>query len=166
MNLFDILTYPNPVLRRHCEEITNIDDALVETARRMSATMYRAKGIGLAAPQVGVLQRLIVLDIGDGLVTLINPEITLFEGKVKMEEGCLSLPGITVEVPRHAAVQVRGVDLNGKPVSIDAEDLLARALQHEIDHLHGKLIIDKVSRLKRDLIVKKYKKMKAEKDAP
>lgn len=164
MDLFEILTYPNSLLRRHCAEIKDIDDELLATARRMSATMYKAKGIGLAAPQVGVLQRLIVLDIGDGLVTLINPEITLFEGKVKMEEGCLCLPGISVEVPRHEKVQVRGVDLNGKPVTIDAEDLLARALQHEIDHLHGKLIIDKVSRLKRDLIVKKYKKLKAEKE--
>ncbi len=164
MDLFRILTYPNPILRRTCEEIQNIDDELLAIARRMSATMYRAKGIGLAAPQVGVLKQIITLDIGDGLLTLINPRVTEYEGDVKMEEGCLCLPGITVEVPRREKVRVCGVDLKGNPVTIDAEGLLARALQHEIDHLHGKLIIDRVSRLKRDLIIKKYKKLNQEKE--
>lgn len=159
MDLFKILTYPNPILRRSCEEIKNIDDELIAIARRMSTTMYKAKGIGLAAPQVGITRQIITLDIGDGLLTLINPRITKHEGDVKMEEGCLCLPKITVEVPRYEKVQVCAVDLNGKPITIDAEGLLARALQHEIDHLHGKLIIDKVSRLKRDLIIKKYKKL-------
>jgi len=163
MDIFEILTYPHPVLRRQCEDITNIDEDLLAIARRMSATMYRAKGIGLAAPQVGILRKLIVLDIGDGLLTLINPQIQQCEGEVKMEEGCLCLPSLTVAVPRSEKVQVCGIDLNGKPVTIDAEGLLARALQHEIDHLHGKLIIDRVSRLKRDLVLKQYKKHQAEK---
>ncbi|MCX8042786.1 MAG: peptide deformylase [Desulfobacterota bacterium] len=164
MDLFKILTYPNPVLRRHCEEIKNIDEELHLIVRRMAATMYKAKGIGLAAPQVGILRQIITLDIGEGLLTLINPRITLHEGEAKMEEGCLCLPKITVEVPRYEKVQVRGVDLDGNQVTIDAEGLLARALQHEIDHLHGRLIIDKVSRLKRDLIIKQYKKLNANGD--
>jgi len=159
MSTFEILTYPNAVLRKKCDPIKNIDDELLRIAHNMSETMYRAKGVGLAAPQVGIIRQIATIDIGEGLITLINPEITLYEGDVKMEEGCLCFPKITVAVPRYEKVQVKAVDLTGRPVTIDAEGLLARALQHEIDHLKGKLIIDKLSRLKRDIAIKKYKKL-------
>jgi peptide deformylase len=162
MSTFEILTYPHAVLRKKCDLITDLDDELMRVAHAMAETMYLAKGVGLAAPQVGIIRQIITVDIGEGLITLINPEITLYEGDVKMDEGCLCLPKLTIEVPRHEKVQVKAIDLTGHPVTIDAEGLLARALQHEIDHLKGKLIIDKLSRLKRDLAIKKYKKLNLE----
>jgi peptide deformylase len=158
MAKLDVLRYPNSVLRKKCEPIEIIDDEVVQLARDMLETMYEDKGIGLAAPQVGVSRCLIVLDIGDGPLALINPKIIEAEGSDTMEEGCLCLPGINVEVERSACVRVTGRDTGGKELTIDAEELLARALQHEIDHLSGTLIIDKVSKLKRDLLLKKYKK--------
>ncbi len=158
MAKLDVLHYPNSVLRKKCEAIDVIDDDVVQLAHDMLETMYVDKGIGLAAPQVGVSRRLIVLDIGDGPLMLVNPKIVAAEGSDTMEEGCLCLPGINVEVERSARVRVSGLDLAGKELDIDADDLLARALQHEIDHLSGTLIIDKVSKLKRDLLIKKYKK--------
>jgi peptide deformylase len=120
--------------------------------------MYEDKGIGLAAPQVGITRQLIVLDIGDGPLALINPKIVEAEGSDIMEEGCLCLPGINVDVERSARVRVTGLDIGGDTLDIDDDELLARALQHEIDHLSGTLIIDKVSKLKRDFLLKKYKK--------
>lgn len=164
MSIFEILTYPNAVLRKKCELIKNIDDELLRIAQTMSETMYHAKGVGLAAPQVGIVRQIVTIDIGEGLITLINPEITLYEGTVKMEEGCLCFPKISVELPRHEKVQVKAIDLAGNPITIDAEGLFARALQHEIDHLKGKLIIDKLSRLKRDMAIRKYKKLNFEKE--
>jgi len=158
----EILLYPNPVLRKKCEKVQDIDEEVLRIARSMEETMYRAKGVGLAAPQVGIVRQIITIDVGDGLITLINPEITLFEGDIKMDEGCLCLPKITVVVPRHERVQVKAIDLKGKPVTFDAEDLLSRAFQHEIDHLKGKLILDKLSKIKRDLAIRKYKKLNAE----
>jgi peptide deformylase len=162
MATLDILHYPHSVLRKKSEPIKNIDEAIIAFARDMVETMYAGRGVGLAAPQVGISKNLIVIDIGEGAIAVINPEITLAEGQAIMEEGCLCLPKLTVEVPRHEKVQVKGVDLNGKPVVFDAEELLARVLQHEIDHLHGALIIDKLSKVKRDLALKQYKKLKAE----
>ena len=155
----DVLTFPNSVLRKKCEKIIEIDDEIITIARDMAETMYASGGIGLAAPQVGIPKNLIVLDIGDGLITLINPEVTLVEGESKLEEGCLCLPKISVEVERNDNVQVKGIDLTGKPVSFDADDLLSRVFQHEIDHLNGMLIIDKLSKVRRDLVIKKFKKL-------
>ena len=159
MSKLDVLRFPNSILRKPCKIIENIDDDIIRIAREMAETMYRDQGIGLAAPQVGISKRLIVVDIGEGLITLINPEITVAEGTDKMEEGCLCLPQITVDIERKACAQVKGVDLDGKPVSFDAEELLARCFQHEIDHLNGKLIIDRVSKIKRDLALKQYRKL-------
>lgn len=159
MDILDILTYPNAVLRKKCDSVPDINDKVLRIAQRMAEIMYTAKGVGLAAPQVGITQQIITIDIGNGLITLINPEIILHEGEVKMDEGCLCLPKITVNIPRHEKVQVRGIDLTGNTITFDAEGLLARAFQHEIDHLKGKLIIDKLSKLKRDLVIKKYKKL-------
>lgn len=126
--------------------------------------MYAAPGVGLAAPQVGVSERLIVLDVRNregtkGLITLINPEIIEAEGRVVEEEGCLSLPGITENIPRAERVLVRGHDLDEREREIEAEGLLAVALQHEIDHLEGILFIDRISRLKRGIIQRKMRKM-------
>jgi peptide deformylase len=130
----------------------------------MAETMYAAPGVGLAAPQVGVSERLIVLDIRNregttGLITLINPEIIEAEGRVVEEEGCLSLPGITEDVARAERVLVRGHDLDEREREIEAEGLLAVALQHEIDHLEGILFIDRISRLKRGIIQRKMRKL-------
>jgi peptide deformylase len=155
----EVLKFPNSVLRRKCEPVDEINEHIIAIAKNMADTMYAFRGIGLAAPQVAIPKQLIVLDIGDGLITIINPEITIIEGESKMEEGCLCLPKLTVEVERNENVQVKGVDLKGKPVSFDADDLLARVFQHEIDHLHGVLIIDKLSKIKRDLAIKEYKKL-------
>jgi len=158
MAKLEVLRYPNSILRKKCDAIETIDDEVVQLARDMLEIMYEDKGVGLAAPQVGVTRQLIVLDIGDGPLALINPKIENAEGSETMEEGCLCLPGINVDVERSACVRVTGLDTKGDTVDIDADDLLARALQHEIDHLAGTLIIDKVSKLKRDLLLKKYKK--------
>jgi len=158
MAKLEVLRYPNSILRKKCDVIETIDDEVVRLARDMLETMYDGNGIGLAAPQVGISRQLIVLDIGDGPLALINPKIVEAEGSDTMEEGCLCLPGINVDVERSARVRVTGLDPKGEELDIDADDLLARALQHEIDHLSGKLIIDKVSKLKRDILLKKYKK--------
>jgi len=158
MTKFEVLRYPNSILRKKCDPIETIDDDVVQLAQDMLETMYEDKGIGLAAPQIGITRQLIVLDIGDGPLALINPKIVEAEGSDIMEEGCLCLPGINVDVERSERVRVIALDPKGEAVDIDADDLLARALQHEIDHLSGTLIIDKVSKLKRDLLIKKYKK--------
>jgi peptide deformylase len=127
--------------------------------------MYAYKGVGLAAPQIGVARNVIVLDVGQGLMSLINPEITVSEGTEAKEEGCLCLPDLSVTVERHERIQIKAVDQNGSPITLEADGLLARALQHEVDHLHGTLIIDKLSKLKRDLIIKRLRKqqLKAQK---
>ena len=114
MAKLDILTYPNDVLYKKCEPVAGIDDEVLRIAAGMAEAMYRAQGLGLAAPQVGINRHIITLDIGEGLITLINPEIVLAEGDIKSEEGCLCLPGITVDLKRHASVRVRGYDLTGK----------------------------------------------------
>ena len=164
MNKLEILTYPHPLIRKKSGNVENIDDDIIKTSAAMAEAMYRAKGVGLAAPQVGILKKIIAIDIGEGLITLINPRITLFEGAVKSEEGCLCLPKLTVDVKRHSWVQVKGYNLKGTEMTFDAEELLARALQHEIDPLDGLLIIDRLSRLKRDLAIRKYRKLNTEKE--
>ncbi|HDQ93176.1 MAG TPA: peptide deformylase [Synergistetes bacterium] len=156
--------YPDPILQTKAAEIENIDGRVVHLAEDMAETMYAAPGVGLAAPQVGVSERLIVLDVRNkegttGLITLINPEIIEAEGRVVEEEGCLSLPGITEDVPRAERVLVRGHDLDEREREIEAEGLLAVALQHEIDHLEGILFIDRISRLKRGIIQRKMRKL-------
>jgi peptide deformylase len=129
----------------------------------MAETMYRAPGIGLAAPQVGVPQRLIVVDLSAGerpgeLVTLLNPEILCREGELRLEEGCLSVPDLRETVTRCRRVVVKGTDLEGRAVELEGEDLMAVALQHEIDHLDGVLFLDHLSQLKRSRYAAKFKK--------
>ena len=164
MTILEIKTYPDKILREPTKPVINIDGATQELIDNMTQTMYQAPGIGLAAIQVGVDQSLIVYDIspreeGHTLKVLINPKIIAREGSVLSEnEGCLSVPDLTADVKRSAMVQVEGHDRDGNPVKIDAEGLLAIMLQHEIDHLEGKLFIDHISKLKRELYARKRKK--------
>ena len=124
----------------------------------MTETMYASRGVGLAAVQIGILKRVIVVNVGEELVALVNPEILENEGESQMEEGCLCLPGVLIDVKRSEKVKVKGLNEKGEEVVVDAEGLLARAFQHEVDHLNGILIIDKVSRIKRELLTNKLRK--------
>jgi peptide deformylase len=164
MALRKILTYPAPELKEAAARVENIDGQIDELTRDMAETMYAAPGVGLAATQVGVHQRVIVVDVdqenpGKNLLTLINPIIAEREGTIVWEEGCLSVVDYTAEVRRSAEVLVKAWTVDQKEVEIEADRLLAVALQHEIDHLDGKLFIDRISALKRDLYRRKIKKM-------
>jgi peptide deformylase len=164
MAILEILKYPEPILSRASQPLENITGETVQLINDMLETMYAAPGVGLAAPQVGVSQRVIVLDVDHEnphkqVYKLINPRVTRAEGEVVWEEGCLSVVDFTAEVRRAAQVEVTGFDENEKVIKIAAEGLLAIALQHEIDHLDGKLFIDRISRLKRELYTRKRKKM-------
>jgi peptide deformylase len=142
MAILKILTDGNPILRQKSKEISKISKRLKVLARNMLETLYDAPGVGLAAPQVGVLERLIVIDVGDGPIVLINPQILSGEGENRDVEGCLSIPGRNEYITRAHKVVVTGMDLNGKKIRLEGTGLLARALQHEIDHLNGVLFID------------------------
>jgi peptide deformylase len=164
MAILEILKFPAPALSKVAAPVKNINEKTAQLVSDLLDTMYAAPGVGLAAPQVGASQRVIVLDVdheNPGKLTykLINPVITHSEGEVIWEEGCLSVVDFTAEVKRAAQVQVSAFDENEKEIKIDAEGLLAVALQHEIDHLDGKLFIDRISRLKRDLYARRRKKM-------
>ena len=163
MAILEILKYPNPRLKKASRPVENINEDIIRLIHDMVETMYAVPGVGLAAPQVGVLQRVIVLDIdpdhpGKSLIKLINPEIRRAEGEVTWEEGCLSVVDFTAEVRRAAQVEVVGLNEKERETKIEGEGLLAVALQHEIDHLDGKLFIDRISRLKRDLYTRRLKK--------
>jgi peptide deformylase len=146
---------------RPVDKITDEIDALVDD---MFATMYAAPGIGLAAPQIGVPLRVCVIDLSIGkrdaeVITLINPEFVEREGMQVEDEGCLSVPGFTASVARPARAVVRGLDRRGRPITIEGTELLARALQHELDHLDGTLFLDRLRGIKRDLIVRRIRKL-------
>jgi peptide deformylase len=163
-----ILTYPATVLRDKASDVKNITGDTVAWIDDMVQTMYAAPGLGLAAPQVGLGERIIVLDVGDEeegdhatgkhLLRIINPVIVESEGDIVWEEGCLSVVDFRAEVNRAARVLVKGYDPEQKEIAIEADGLLAVALQHEIDHLEGKLFIDRLSRLKREMYVRRVKK--------
>lgn len=164
--LKEIHTWPSEVLKEKAAPVDEITDDVQKLIDDMFETMYEAPGIGLAAPQVGVSQRVIVIDLssgteGDEAFALINPEIISTEGKVESEEGCLSLPGVNLKVSRAERVKVGGLNRKGEPVEIEGEELLARALQHEIDHLNGLLLLDRIHPLRRELLRKKMKKSMA-----
>ncbi len=159
-----IVKYPDPVLQRPSEPVSEFNEELRTLVDDMFESMYAAHGIGLAAPQVGVSKRLTVIDLSfqktpEDKIVLINPEIIFREGKQYGDEGCLSLPDIHEKVSRAAKVTVRAQDVEGKWFEMDGEELLARAFQHEIDHLDGVLFIFRVSALKRDLILRKIRKL-------
>lgn len=158
--MLSIVTYPDPLLRQMSEPVEAFDETLDELLDQMQDIMYHDDGVGLAAPQIGISKRVIVLDDGNGLINLINPFIAGSNNQSEaMEEGCLSLPGIRVPVGRPTEVVVEGVTESGKPVRYEADALLARILQHEIDHLNGVLIIDHLSTIQRSLIKSKLKKL-------
>lgn len=164
MTVLPIITLPDPLLRKASAPIERIDDDVRKLAADMLETMYAAPGVGLAAVQVGVLRRLIVLDTAKDddpprPLVLINPEITTLGSEIREhEEGCLSIPDVRVDIERPASLKVRYLDLEGKPQELAANGLLATAIQHEVDHLNGKLIIDFLTRLKRDIIIRRFKK--------
>jgi peptide deformylase len=164
MAILEILKYPDPILSKVAAPVKNFTSKTASLVDDMLETMYAAPGVGLAAPQVGVSERIVVLDIdhenpGKQVYKLINPMVIRAEGEVVWEEGCLSVVDYTAEVRRAAQVAIDAFDDKEKPVKIEAEGLLAVALQHEIDHLDGKLFIDRISRLKRDLYTRRRKKM-------
>ena len=144
MALRQIVKIGEPVLRKKSKVVKEINDRIIELLDDMADTMYEADGVGLAAPQVGILKRVVVIDIGDGLIELINPEIIETEGEYLDNEGCLSVPGECGHVLRPYRVKVRAQNRFGETVEIEGEELLARAFCHEIDHLDGILYIDKV----------------------
>jgi peptide deformylase len=165
MALREIVKFPDPRLKQVSKPITEVDDALRELARDMIEVMYDEPGIGLAAPQVGAGIRMFVIDtewsddeVGKNPMAVLNPEISDREGKITWEEGCLSVPDYAANVDRDAKITLRGSDLDGNPIEETAEGLRAVCIQHEVDHLDGILFIDRISRLKRSLYVKKRKK--------
>lgn len=145
----NIRTLGDDVLRKKCKEVKEIRPSLITLLDDMAETMYAANGVGLAAPQVGILKRVVVIDIGNGLIELINPEIIEARGSERAEEGCLSLPGETAFVVRPAYTKVKALDRKGRTVIVEGEGLLSRCLNHEIDHLDGVLYIDKAEKDKK-----------------
>jgi peptide deformylase len=161
----EILKYPHPALKKRAAEVKQITPEIEKLLSDMVETMRSARGVGLAATQVGVDKRVIVLEVPEGgesaFFKLINPEIVSREGGVLHEEGCLSIPGVTAEVARSESVVVRALDEKGRKVEIEGRGLLAIAFQHEVDHIDGVLFVDRLSRLKRGLVLRKYKKERA-----
>jgi peptide deformylase len=139
---YQVRVFGDPVLRKVAEEITNVDGKLVKLVDDMLDTMYAEPGIGLAAPQVGVQRRLFVYDVGEGPEAIVNPVITEARGEWTYEEGCLSVPGLFWEIIRPKEIHLTGYDLDGNEVSIEADELLSRLFQHELDHLEGVMLID------------------------
>jgi len=163
MAVLNILKLGHPTLVKKAEPILKIDDGIRRLAEDMLETMYAAPGLGLSAPQVNVSRRLITVDLSVGekegeVIVLVNPEILEQEGKVIRDEGCLSVPEVFEKVARPQKIKVKGLDLDGRERTIEATDLMARVLCHEVDHLNGKLFIEWLSPLKRNLIKKKFKR--------
>ena len=158
-----ILKVPNPCLRRRARPVESVDDGVRELAEVMRKTMRAAGGVGLAAPQIGRATRVIAADVSekrDQTLLLANPEVIFSEGEIVWREGCLSMPGIAAPVRRARRVKVAALNMQGEPVEVDAEDHLAVCLQHEIDHLDGVLFVDRLTRLKRSLLMAKYEKLR------
>ena len=176
MAVREILTFPDPRLARKSKPVDGVDDEIKQLIDDMFETMYIAEGVGLAAPQIGITKRIIVVDCGareqedEGPLApveplaIVNPVITAKEGKITWEEGCLSVPGYTDEVDRAANITVEGLDREGEPLKMDVDGLLAVCIQHEIDHLEGVLFVDRLSRLKQALVKKKLKKKAREEE--
>jgi len=161
MAILEIKEYGEPVLREKALPIKEITPEILNFTKDMAETMYADSGVGLAAPQVGVSKRIITIDgEEDGLIVLINPVIVKSEGEVVAEEGCLSIPGIYSQVKRSSKVTVKALSENGDLIKINKEGITARALQHEIDHLDGILFIDRIGRMKRQILLNKLKKKK------
>jgi len=161
MAILEIKEYGEPILRGKALPVKEIDPEILNLIKDMAETMYTDSGVGLAAPQVGVSKRIIVIDgEEEGLMVLINPILVKSEGELVEEEGCLSIPGIYSQVKRASKVTVRALNENGDPIEMTKEGLAARALQHEIDHLDGILFIDRIGRTERQILLNKLKKKK------
>lgn len=163
MAIYPIIQLPDECLRAVTAPITNFDEALQKLIDDMFDTMYAAKGIGLAAPQIAISKKIAVIDVSNNKSEtwcLINPVIVERKGEALMEEGCLSVPGVYDKVPRALRVKLQALDRYGKPYEIETEDLLAHCIQHEVDHLNGTLFLDHLSPLKRQLARKKLEKIK------
>lgn len=161
MALRPLVLYPDPLLKERSVEVTEFDEGLFTLLDEMAETMYSSRGIGLAAPQIGVLRRVAVVDVspdGDELIELVNPVIVAESGKVPSEEGCLSIPDYRDTIERKAAIKVHAVDRNSRAFELEADDLLAICIQHEIDHLDGVLFVDRLSRLKREFFKRWFRK--------
>ena len=171
MAILEILKYPHPILRKRSKEVDRIDEEVKILIRDMRETMVQAGGVGLAACQIGVSRRVVVLDVSPldpqhSFFALINPEIISEEGEIDHEEGCLSVPDCLEKVKRKEKVCVRGLSPEGMEIEIKGDGILAIALQHEIDHVNGVLILDRVSRLKREIYRNKLKKEKRKEEKP
>ena len=165
----DILIWPDPILKKKAAAVSRVDEEIRALVKDMFDSMYAADGVGLAAPQIGLLKRVIVLDTRPRQpesrpIAMINPEIVSLEGETTYTEGCLSIPGEAEEVNRAATVTVRYLDPEGEQQTIVADGLLAIAVQHETDHLDGTVFVDRISALKRELIRKRMKRLKAERE--
>ena len=164
MSLLKIVTWPNPVLDAPADPVTKFDEDLKTLVNNMFETMYAAPGVGLAAPQIGVALRLFVVDVSvgrdpGGLMVFINPDFVERDGTQLEEEGCLSVPGFNATVVRPMRAVLQGLDREWQPRTVEATGLLARAFQHEMDHLEGTLFVDRLRGIKRDLIVRKIRKL-------
>lgn len=167
MPLLEVVKYPDPVLKKRCADVTDIDGALVQLGRDMAETMYHSNGIGLAAPQVAKSLRMVTIDVerkedGSSLLVLVNPVIAEGHGWTTYEEGCLSFPGISAEVKRRDEVHVRAYDLQGRELDFEADGLLAICVQHELDHLNGVVFLDRLNPVKRKLVTRQYLKLREE----
>lgn len=170
MALRPIVAFPLPILKKKAEPVTEFDESLQELVNDMAETMYEAPGVGLAAPQIGISLQLVVIDITpkdepNNLIVLVNPRIVKGEGEEVDEEGCLSVVDYCSNVKRFQKIWVEAQDIEGNPLNFEAEDFYARVIQHELDHLNGKLFIDRISSLKRSLYTKKRtKQLKKQQD--
>jgi peptide deformylase len=165
MAVLEVVRFPHPVLSKRSQEVGRIDEEVEKLVQDMTETMYDANGIGLAACQVGVSKRIIVVDVSpmdpeQSLFALVSPEVVDEEGEVESEEGCLSVPDCVEKVARKKKICVRGLSPEGREIEVSGEGILAIALQHEIDHLNGVLILDRISRLKREIYRDRVKKEK------
>ena len=165
MAILEILEFPDPRLRKQAQPVEVFDAGLKQLVADMLETMYQAPGIGLAATQVDVHRQLVVLDVSenkDRPLVLVNPRILSKEGAQVYQEGCLSVPGIFADVERALSIRVAAQDVDGKPFELEADDLLAVCIQHELDHLHGKVFVDYLSPLKREMVRKRLEKQRRE----
>ncbi|ACV63127.1 peptide deformylase [Desulfofarcimen acetoxidans DSM 771] len=149
MAIYNIVEVGDPVLRQKANPVKNINSSIHKLLKNMADTMYDAKGVGLAAPQIGISKRVVVVDIGEGLLELINPRIIKASGQETDTEGCLSIPGTLGQVPRASKIQVQALNRNGEQVEYHVKGFMARAVQHELDHLDGILFIDKAESLRK-----------------
>lgn len=153
-----VRTFGDPVLRQRAAEVDELDGDLARLADTMVATMYEAIGLGLAAPQIGVLKRMYTYDVGDGPAVLINPQIVDSHGEWSYDEGCLSVPDVHVEIVRPKVVTVQGIDIDGKEVVFEGDELMGRLIQHEIDHLDGVLMLDRLEPDQRKMVLREMRR--------